>query len=95
MSLMKTEGIILRRIRLGETSKILTVLSPSDGKIRMVLYPPTRNAPETINVRFRHPQGKSIAKVLVDGKDWTDFDAKKELVKLSRTTEETEIVALY
>ena len=66
-----------------------------DGKIRMVLNPPTRNAPEAINVRFRHPQGKHIVKVLVNGREWTDFDAKKELVRLGGTTEKTEIVALY
>jgi hypothetical protein len=66
-----------------------------DGKIRMVLNPPTRNAPETIKVRFRHPREKPIAKVLVNGKEWTDFDAKKELVKLGRTAEKTEIDALY
>jgi DNA repair protein RecO (recombination protein O) len=36
MALVKTEGIILRRIRLGETSKILTVLTPSMGKVKVV-----------------------------------------------------------
>jgi len=61
----------------------------------MVLDPPVRNAPETIKVRFRHPRGKPMVKVLVNGKEWTDFDAKKELVKLGRTTEKTEIAALY
>ncbi|MCK4547072.1 MAG: DNA repair protein RecO [Candidatus Eisenbacteria sp.] len=36
MALAKTEGVILRRIRLGETSKILTVLTPTYGKIKLV-----------------------------------------------------------
>lgn len=36
MPLVKTEGIVLKRIRLGETSKILTVLTPSHGKIKLV-----------------------------------------------------------
>ncbi len=36
MPLAATEGIILKRIRLGETSKILTVLTPAYGKIKLV-----------------------------------------------------------
>jgi len=36
MPLAKTEGVILKRIRLGETSKILTVLTPEYGKVRLV-----------------------------------------------------------
>ncbi len=36
MPLAATEGIILKRIRLGETSKIVTVLTPAYGKIKLV-----------------------------------------------------------
>ncbi len=36
MPLATTEGIILKRIRLGETSKILTVLTPGYGKVKLV-----------------------------------------------------------
>ena len=65
------------------------------GKISMTLNPPTRNAPETINIRFRHPQQKPIKKVTVNGKEWQDFDVEKEIVRFGKTTARTRIVALY
>ena len=65
------------------------------GKITMILEPPTRNAPEAINVRFRHPEEKPMKEVIVNGKKWIDFDSEKELIKLSKITEKVEIVALY
>jgi hypothetical protein len=65
------------------------------GRITMILQPPTRNAPEAINIRFRHPQRKPMKGVMVNGKSWSNFDREKELVRLSKTIERTEIVALY
>jgi hypothetical protein len=67
----------------------------ASGKITMTLQPPTRNIPESINVRFRHPQEKPVKKVLVNGKEWSDFDPAKELIMLGKVTEKTEIVATY
>ncbi|MDQ1328547.1 MAG: hypothetical protein QG641_1832 [Candidatus Poribacteria bacterium] len=65
------------------------------SKIKMSLYPPTRNVSENINVRFRHPQEKPIKKVLVNGKEWSDFDPSRELIKLGKVSEKIEIVAYY
>lgn len=67
----------------------------NSGKITMTLDPPVRNAPEAINVRFRHPREKQMKKVLVNGKKWGDFDSGKELIKLGMVTKKTEIVAWY
>jgi hypothetical protein len=67
----------------------------SKGKIRMILNPPTRNMPDNINIRFRHPGEKSIKKVLVNGKEWSDFSAEKELIMLGKLDSLTEIIALY
>ncbi|MDQ1317470.1 MAG: hypothetical protein QG588_1122 [Candidatus Poribacteria bacterium] len=66
-----------------------------NGKIKMVLDPPTRNAPEKINVRFRHPKEKDIKKVLVNGKEWSDFDPSRELIRLGKVLDKIEIVAYY
>ncbi|MBM3235868.1 hypothetical protein FJZ31_06170 [Candidatus Poribacteria bacterium] len=66
-----------------------------NGKITMILEPPARNAPEAVNVRFRHPKEKPMREVMVNGKRWLDFDAEKELIKLGKITEKTEIIALY
>jgi len=38
--------------------------------------------PESLLVRFRHPAGARIRAVTVNGKDWTDFDAAKEWVRV-------------
>jgi hypothetical protein len=67
----------------------------SEGKIIMKLNPPTRNMPEKVNVRFRHPQEKPIKKVLVNGNEWNDFSAKKELIMLGKVDSPVEIIALY
>ncbi|RYG04550.1 MAG: hypothetical protein EOO02_05890 [Chitinophagaceae bacterium] len=45
-----------------------------------------RNPPKQLLVRFRHPQGKTIRSVEVDGKPWKEFDAKKEFVIISAPT---------
>ncbi len=66
-----------------------------DGKITMILEPPIRNAPEAIHIRFRHPREKPMKAVVVNGERWADFDTEKELIRLSGTTEKTEIAALY
>jgi hypothetical protein len=65
------------------------------GKITMNLCPPTRNVPDNINVRFRHPQEKHMEKVLVNGKEWSDFDPSRELIRIGKVIEKIDIVAYY
>lgn len=40
--------------------------------------------PAELRVRFRHPEGKTIRKVEVNGKAWSDFDTAKEWVRIER-----------
>jgi hypothetical protein len=66
------------------------------GQIKATLTPPTRNAPKTIYLRFRHPGGKKIAGVTVNGQEYTKFDADKEWVILQGDLQgPQEIVARY
>ncbi len=66
------------------------------GRITAVLKPPTRIPPETIYVRFRHPQGKPIQGVQVNGRPYERFDADKEWVVLpGSVTGEQTIVVTY
>jgi len=65
------------------------------GRIKMILNPPTRSAPEKINVRFRHPEEKPIKKVFVNGNEWSHFSADKEMIYLGKLDSKTEIIALY
>ncbi len=67
----------------------------NEGRIEMTLDPPTRNAPKAIHVRFRHPDGKPITRVTLNGQPCPNFDPKTELVNLPGIKEKTEIVAYY
>lgn len=67
-----------------------------NGRIKAVLSPPGRNAPETIYLRFRHPEGKPIKNVSLNGQPHDRFDAGKEWVILSGTLTGTqEVIARY
>ena len=57
-------------------------ISSESGQLKAVLTPPTRNAPETIYLRLRHPQGKLLKSVTVNRKPYERFDPKKEWVVL-------------
>jgi len=39
--------------------------------------------PKTVLVRLRHPEAKPIRSVTVNGRNWTDFDASKEWVRIA------------
>jgi hypothetical protein len=66
------------------------------GKITMMLEPPLRNAPKQIVVRFRHPEGKPIARVQVNGSAWSEVNTQKGDIRLPGTLKgRTVIVAEY
>ena len=43
---------------------------------------PSRNPPKEVWLRLRHPKAAHIKAVLVDGRPWKAFDAKREIVTL-------------
>lgn len=53
-----------------------------NNEIKAVVEVPDRNAPRQLLVRFRHPSGKQIKSVIVNGKGWKHFDVKKEFVSI-------------
>jgi hypothetical protein len=65
------------------------------GRIEMTIDPPTRRLPGATYARFRHPAGKMMTRVTVNGKPWTKFDAKKEWVILPALKARTVVVAYY
>jgi len=65
------------------------------GKIIVLLEPPTRKMPDAIMLHLRHPDQKPIQSVTVNGQPYTNFNADRELIKLDKTAEKTEIIALY
>lgn len=54
-----------------------------DGYIEAVVESPTRTPPKHIVIRIRHPEGKTIKAVTVDGVAHADFDPTAETVRLT------------
>jgi hypothetical protein len=56
----------------------------SAGEIAANLDLAWRTTPESILVRLRHPRKRPIKSVLVNGENWSDFDAAREWVRISK-----------
>ena len=54
----------------------------NDGYIDASITPPTRSTPDTIVIRLRHPDGKKMKSVTVNGIKHRDFDASREVVRI-------------
>ena len=67
--------------RFGRVSYRLTSHT-RDGVLEARIEPPARSTPKAIVLRLRHPDGKSLRAVTVNGKAHTDFDAKSETVRI-------------
>ena len=55
------------------------------GIINVSIEPPKRNPPKEIIIRLRHPDGKRMRSVTVNGKPHKDFDPAKEIISLPGT----------
>jgi hypothetical protein len=53
------------------------------GCIEATVEPPTRQAPKTLVLRLRHPDGKPMRSVTVNGRRHTGFDAAKETITIA------------
>jgi hypothetical protein len=51
-------------------------------RIEARVTPPARNPCQTVKLRFRHPEGRLMQSVRVNGKPWRDFDPAKEWIML-------------
>ncbi len=63
--------------------------------IRAELTSPDREQPKAIILHLRHPDGKLMRRVTLNGKPIQDFDAKNELVRLSPAKETLTVEAFY
>lgn len=80
--------------RFGPVSYKITS-AVADGHIDAEIQPPTRGTPKQIVIRLRHPDGKPMKSVTVNGQSHQDFDPVKEIVKLAPTTEKITVRADY
>ncbi|MBN1911329.1 MAG: hypothetical protein JW818_16420 [Pirellulales bacterium] len=70
--------------RFGKVSYTISS-SAAAGHIDAEIQPPTRERPKSIVIRIRHPEGKTMRAVTVNGKPHSDFDARKECVRIPPT----------
>jgi len=52
------------------------------GYIEATIDPPVRQAPEMLVLRLRHPQGKSMRAVTLNGVPYDNFDPQKEIIRI-------------
>ncbi len=80
--------------RFGPTAYRITS-SVRQGFIEATIAPPTRSAPKQIVLRLRHPEGKPMRTVKVNGNEHAAFDAAKEIVRLAPAQETIHVRADY
>jgi hypothetical protein len=66
-----------------------------DGYIDASVDSPKRNPPKQIVLRIRHPEGSAMKAVAVNGKLHTDFDRRKETIRLTPSQEPIHIHVEY
>jgi len=54
----------------------------ASNKLLAQIDMPDRKQPHILIVRLRHPRRQTIKSVTVNGRDWTDFDVKKEWLRI-------------
>jgi hypothetical protein len=80
--------------RFGQVGYTITS-AVSAGHIDAKIEPPRRTAPSRIVIRLRHPGGKPIRSVTVDGKPHEDFDADGQCVRIEPGPESITVRARY
>jgi hypothetical protein len=78
----------------GEAAYTITS-DAANGAINAVVDLPSRNPPDDVRLRLRHPAAARIRSVRVDGKPWTDFDPAGEYVDLKGLSGRVTVTALY
>ncbi len=65
------------------------------GRLQARIQVPDRTPPRAVVIRLRHPEGKPMQAVTVNGKPHTDFDAARECVRLVGAAGECTVEANY
>jgi len=70
----------------GKISMVIESRAAS-GKLLAEIEMPDRSRPKALLVRFRHPEGKPIQSVTINGQAWLDFDIQKEWLRISNPSQ--------
>jgi hypothetical protein len=65
------------------------------GRITATVQPPAREPPRELLLQLRHPKAAPMASVRLNGREWTGFDAAKELVSLGGLREVARLEVTY
>ena len=87
-------GIENRATRFGPVSYRI-VSHVAAGRIEATIEPPTRNPPEAIVLRLRHPEGKPMAAVTVNGVEYKNIDIGREIIRITPGKGTITVVASY
>lgn len=67
----------------------------STGLIEARIEPPTRHPPRELVLRLRHPQGKPMRQVTINGAAHQVFDAAKEIIRIKPQAGTIRVTAAY
>jgi hypothetical protein len=65
------------------------------GRIVATVEIPRRKPPQTVKLRFRHPQAMPIRSVTLNGQDWREFNKDKEVILLTGVQGKATVVVNY
>ena len=65
------------------------------GRINATVVLPSRQAPQSVVLRFRHPKAAPIRGVTVDGREWDSFSPDKETIELKGLNGTVAVTAKY
>jgi hypothetical protein len=71
------------------------VSKAAEGRVSATIDAPQRNPPKRIVIRIRHPEGKPMRSVKVNGDSYTDFDVEKECVRIRPEGRKITVEASY
>ena len=67
----------------------------SGRQVRVEIFPATRRAPTHIVLRLRHPEGRALGSVKVNGREHRDLDAQRNVITLAATNGTIQLTATY
>lgn len=65
------------------------------GRIEVAVTAPRRDRPEAIVIRLRHPEGRRLDRVEVNGRPHDRFDADQEIITLASDRDALTVIAYY
>ena len=79
--------------RFGPVSYVIR--AAAENVIEATIDPPVRSAPEALVIRIRHPRGRQLKRVWINGTEHKGFDPAREWVRLTPSRERIHVRAEF